>query len=825
MPQVTINGTTQNVIYVATENNTVYAFDADDPAASSPLWSVHLGTAANANALTSGDNMTPVVGITSTPVIDQQRGWIYVVAKTIETNGTYAQRLHVLDIKTGAEVAGIGSPVLIAATVPGTGDGGTTVTFTPKTQMNRPALLLSGGYVYVAFCAHADIPPYRGWIMRYSATNLAAPPIAYTVSPNDEKGGIWQSGNGPASDGTNIYVTTGDGTFDYNTGGGDLGDSVVKLSSALSVVDYFAPKDQATLLLNDTDLGSAGPVVLPPMPGSSLNLVIAGGKSAALYLMNRDNMGGFDINADHVVQKFFASSNGIFTSPVFWQGPSGSYLYLWGDSDGLRQYAWNSTTGMFNTAPMVRTGNSPFPGGALSISANGATNGILWATTPITTARISNAPGVLHAYDATNVGNELWNSYQNQARDDYGYYAKFNPPTVANGKVYVPTFSNALVVYGLLGSPTPDFALSASPGSRTVTAGSGANYTVTMTPSGGFSGTVTYSISGLPAGASGSFTPPSVSGSTPVNSTLAVTTSTTTPAGTYSLTITGTSGTTHNTSVTLVVNALPVGDFSLSATPASQTVTAGTNTSYTVTMTPSGGFNGTVTYSVTGLPAGAVAGFNPASVSSSTAPVDSNMVVTTSTSTAAGTYPLTITGTSATTHTANVTLIVNPAGSGVQTLLQIHADASEVAGSIVTPGTAPTGFTGTVVVNGTGSVNFAPAQVGNGVYFQNCCVNTNNAYYKFTGATVGNIFNMSQGQISFSLKSRYSFAQRMASATAPRYAFDVRDGNATLTCSGFICSLAARSCYSPMLSRVRPSSTLPRRARKIRFSAMESFCR
>src|SRR5579862_3815866 len=143
VPQVTINGTTQNVVYVATENNTVYAFDADDPAASSPLWSAHLGTAANANALTSGDNMTPVVGITSTPVIDQQRGWIYVVAKTIETNGTYAQRLHVLDIKTGAEVAGIGSPVLITATAPGSGDGGTTVTFTPKTQMNRPGLLLS----------------------------------------------------------------------------------------------------------------------------------------------------------------------------------------------------------------------------------------------------------------------------------------------------------------------------------------------------------------------------------------------------------------------------------------------------------------------------------------------------------------------------------------------------------------------------------------------------------------------------------------------------------------------------------------------------------
>jgi len=336
--QVTINGTTRNVVYLATENNTVYAFDADDPLASSPLWSAHLGTPGNANALTSGDNVTPYVGITSTPVIDQQHGWLYVVAKTIEPNNTYAQRLHALDIKTGAEVASIGSPVLIAATVPGSGDGGTTVTFNPKTQLNRPALLLTGGFVYIAFGSHADIPPYHGWVFRYSASNLASPPVAYTVSPNTNKGGIWQSGNGPASDGTNVYLATGDGTFDYNTGDGGLGDSILKLSPALSVADYFTPKEQATLLLHDTDLGSAGPVVLPPLPGSSLNLLVHGAKSAALYLMNRDNMGHFDSQTDHVVQEFYATANGFFTSPVFWTGSSGSYLYAWGDSDAIKQY-------------------------------------------------------------------------------------------------------------------------------------------------------------------------------------------------------------------------------------------------------------------------------------------------------------------------------------------------------------------------------------------------------------------------------------------------------------------------------------------------------
>ena len=560
VPQVTINGTTQNVVYVATENNTVYAFDADSPAASSPLWTAHLGTAAASGPLTSGDNMYPVVGITSTPVIDAQHGWMYVVAKTIETNGSYSNRLHALDIKTGAEVTSIGSPVLITATVSGTGDGGTTVTFNPKTHMNRPALLLSGGKVYVAFGSHADILPYHGWVFAYSASNLATTPIVYNISPNTNKGGIWQSGNGPASDGSNVFLTTGDGVFDYSTGGGDLGDSILQLTPSLSLVDYFTPSTAATLFLNDTDLGSAGPVVLPPMPGTTKSLLLHGGKNGTMYLVNRGNMGGFK-TTDQVVQEFPATANGMFTSPVFWAGPSNSYFYVWGDSDGMRQYTWNSAMGMLNTTPFARTNSAAFPGGAISLSANGSTNGILWATAATTTARISSAPGMLHAYDATNVATELWNSYQNKARDDFGYYAKFNPPTVANGKVYVPTFSNTLVVYGLL--PTPDFALSTSPGSQTVTAGNGASYTVTLTASAGFTGNVTYSIAGLPSGASGTFTPASVSGSTnPVNSTLAITTATTTPAGTYPLTITGTGTPTHSIPITLIVTHDFVGTYS-----------------------------------------------------------------------------------------------------------------------------------------------------------------------------------------------------------------------------------------------------------------------
>jgi len=781
VPQVTINGTTQNAVYVATENNTVCAFDADDPAASSPLWTVHLGAAAASGPLTSGDNMYPVVGITSTPVIDQVNGWMYVVAETLESNGTYAHRLHALDITTGAEVTSLGSPALIAGTVSGTGDGGTTVTFAPKPHMNRPALLLSGGNVYVAFGSHADIPPYHGWVFAYSASNLAATPIVYNVSPNTNKGGIWQSGNGPASDGSNVFLATGDGVFDYSTGGGDLGDSILQLTPSLSLVDYFTPSNAATLFLNDTDLGSAGPVVLPPLPGTTKSLLIHGGKNGTLYLVDRGSMGGFN-STDQIVQEFPASANGMFTSPVFWTGPSNSYFYIWGDSDGMRQYTWNSAMGKLNTTPFAKTSTAAFPGGAISLSANGNTNGILWATAATTTARISNAPGMLHAYDATNVATELWNSYQNQARDDFGYYSKFNPPTVANGKVYVPTFSNTLVVYGLLGPPTPDFALSASPGSQTVTAGSGASYTVTLSASGGFTGSVAYSVTGLPTGAGGTFTPSSVSGSTnPVNSTLAITTATSTPAGTYTLTVTATGTPTHSIPITLIVNPLPIGDFSLSATPGSQAVTAGTNTNYTVTMTPSGGFNGTVTYSISGLPTGAGASFAPPTATSSTTPVNSNMLVSTASTTPVGTYTLTITGSSATTHTTSVTLVVNPALGGPQTLLQIHGDATEVSGvttgSIVTPSTAPAGFTGTVIANGTGSVNYVPAQSGNGVYFLNCCTNTNNAYYKFTSAMVGNIFNMSQGQVSFYLKSRYSFAQRKASATSPRYAFDVRDGN------------------------------------------------
>jgi hypothetical protein len=393
----------------------------------------------------------PEIGITGTPVVDPVSGTLYVVAKTREVIGaatTYVQRLHALDIATGAEK--FGGPVVIEASVPGTGDGsaGGTVAFDPLRQNQRPALLLNNGVVYIGFAAHAEVPPWHGWMLGYDATTLQQV-MAYNDTANGYGGGIWQNGGGPSADSAgNLYFATGNGTFDANSGGIDYGDSSLKLSPAATVVDYFTPHDQANMQVNDLDLGSAGPVLLLDQgSGSFPHLLISAGKGGTIYVINRDNMGHYNpTNDSQIVQSLTAafqngsSDTGNFSSPVYFSGS----VYFGAVNDGIKQF--QLTNGLLSTAPLSQSADTyQNRGGTFAISADGTSNGILWAVQD----NGAGAPGVLHAYDAANLAIELYNSNQAGSRDALDVAAKSNIPLVANGRIFIASKS-ALTVYGLL---------------------------------------------------------------------------------------------------------------------------------------------------------------------------------------------------------------------------------------------------------------------------------------------------------------------------------------------------------------------------------------
>jgi len=450
-----------NVVYVATEHDSVYAFDADALSAS-PLWQVSFINAAAgittvpaADAQYTGDSadIYPEIGITSTPVIDPGTGTLYVVAKTKEPSG-YFQRLHALDITTGAEK--FGGPVVIQASVTGTGEGaqGGQVAYDPLRENQRPALLLNNGVVYIAAASHGDNDPYHGWVLGYNATTLQQV-MVYNTTPNAGRGGIWQSGGGVAADSAgNLFFVTGNGDFDANTGGNDYGESYVKLSPSGIVLDYFTPYNESTLNLYDLDLGSAGLILLPDQPGTTPQLVGNAGKGGTIYLVNRDNMGHYNSQSDNqIVQSLvnifpnpsFDSGLGNFSPPVYFNG----YVYF---SPVLAPVqAFQLSNGMLSTVPTsVSSATFSYMGGALAISANANSNGILWAVERQTTWQNDpSATGVLHAYDATNLANELYNSNQSVIRDTLDFAAKYNIPLVANGKVFVANVSE-LVIYGLL---------------------------------------------------------------------------------------------------------------------------------------------------------------------------------------------------------------------------------------------------------------------------------------------------------------------------------------------------------------------------------------
>jgi hypothetical protein len=445
-----------NVVYVATEHDSVYAFDAD-AFSTTPLWQdSFINPAAGITPVPAADtgetgDIPNEIGITGTPVIDPTTNTLYVVAKTKEIvngAGIYVQRLHALDLTTGAEK--FGGPVVIQAIVAGTGSGSANgvLSFDPLIENQRPGLLLVNGVVYIGFASHGDNGDYHGWVLGYNASTLQQV-MVYNDTANGYQGGIWMSGDGLATDSAgNIYFTTGNGFFDANSGGVDYGDSVVKLSPSGAVLDYFTPHDQAILAAGDIDLGSGGVLLLPDQNGPYPHELVTAGKNGTIYVISRDNMGQFNPNDDsQIIQSLVGifpggNASGNFSAPVYYNG----YIYFAPVAGTVQGF--QLTNGLLSTAA---TSQSPetyaFPGGMLAISANGATNGILW----VVEVTGSSTAGVLHAYNPANLAIEYYNSNLAGLRDTMDLAAKFSIPLVANGKVFVAGVTQ-LTVYGLLGA-------------------------------------------------------------------------------------------------------------------------------------------------------------------------------------------------------------------------------------------------------------------------------------------------------------------------------------------------------------------------------------
>jgi outer membrane protein assembly factor BamB len=469
-----IGGGTHNVVFIATVNNTVYAYDGDN---GTLYWKKNYTVAGmrppNPQDMASGwcspyTDFTSNIGIVGTPVIDSASQTIYFVARS--TNGTnFVQYLHAVDITNGNERSG--SPVEITASVPGTGDGsvGGVVSFDPLRNNQRMGLALVNGVVYISFASHCDWNPYHGWILGYNETTLQQV-IVYNDTPDGENGGIWESGQGIAADAQgNLYITTGNGTVgqggDYTSttnGSGDNGpnpdptdltdrsESALKLTpsgSTLQVTSYFTPLNYYNLNLNDLDYGVMGTFLIP-----NSNYFVTGCKDGNLYLLDKDNMGGYNASSNQV-QQTIPLNVSLHCQPAYYKGSSAEYVYVWSENDQLRALSFNRSSNTFQSNETVATDNGPTGdcGAELSVSSNGTTDGtgIVWATYAISgNAGNTICPGILRAFDANDITQELWNSNDNP-NDNLGKYAKYSPPTIADGHVYVPTFSDEVVVYGL----------------------------------------------------------------------------------------------------------------------------------------------------------------------------------------------------------------------------------------------------------------------------------------------------------------------------------------------------------------------------------------
>jgi hypothetical protein len=406
------------------------------------------------------DQIVPQVGITSTPVIDPATGTLYVVAMVKHDSASgpsYTHRLHALDLATGAEK--FGGPVSIAGSVPGIGEGQVrgSVAFDPFPHLNRPGLALAGGVVYIAFGSHCDMNWFHGWLFAYAVgTSQGSSPsengqtaklglrAIYNTTPNGYWGSIWQAGSAPAIDDQgNIFVATGNGTFQ----GANYSDSFLRLNlrgRSLRAVDFFTPYDQKMLDKEDIDLGASGPILLPDQQGPHPHLLVGTGKSGTIYVVDRDRMGRFVAGGDdrQIVQVIRGAIAGNYGTPAYWNG----HIYLGSLNDSLK--AFSVENGRLSTTAVSRSaGVFGYPGTSPSISADGTTNGIVW--TLQNDDHYRSGPAVLHAYDATDLSRELYNSTTAGARDTAGPAVKFTSPSIANGKVYLGT-QNSVDVYGLL---------------------------------------------------------------------------------------------------------------------------------------------------------------------------------------------------------------------------------------------------------------------------------------------------------------------------------------------------------------------------------------
>jgi len=450
LSQLSLAGTAHNVVFIATEHDSVYAFDADTGA---QLWRVSLlGSGETTSDNRGCGQVSPEIGITSTPVIDRSagaHGILYAVAMS-QNGSTYFQRLHALDVTTGAELEG--GPVAVQATYPGTGDNSSSgqVVFDPKQYKERAALLLLNGVIYTSWASHCDFSPYTAWVMGYNQTTLSQTSVL-NLTPNGHAGSIWQSGGGMAADPQgNIYLLMANGTFETTLDVNgfpnqqDYGNGFVKLSTTggnLKVADYFDMSNTVSESGIDADLGSGGPMVLPDLnfgTAGILNLAVGAGKDGNIYVVNRNNMGKFSPTANNVYQELSgALPSGVWGVPAYFNNT----VYYCDQNSTLKSFS--ILNGKLSTAPGHTGASFTYPGVLPSVSANGASNGIVWVIENTATA-------VLHAYVASDLAQELFNSNQASAgRYHFGAGNKFITPMIADGKVFAAT-TNSVAVFGLL---------------------------------------------------------------------------------------------------------------------------------------------------------------------------------------------------------------------------------------------------------------------------------------------------------------------------------------------------------------------------------------
>jgi hypothetical protein len=456
-----IGGGDHNVVYVATVNNTVYAFDGDNgrlywqKSFTRSGWRPPKNTDMTGACGGTYTNFSGNMGIVGTPAIDPASETMYFVARST-TGSQFAQYLHAVNLVTGNEVAG--GPKLITAAVSGSGDGSVngTITFHAQRQNQRQGLTLLNGVVYMSFSSHCDWGPYHGWILGYDAATLQQQ-VVYNATPNGYAGGMWESGAGMAADAQgNLYVVTGNGTVGDSGDATNLrnrGTSALKLTrsgSTLQVTSYFTPQNYQFLNDYDLDYGTGGAFLIP-----NSVYYMTGGKDGNLYLLNKDAMGGFQASSNQVQQVVTLSGNAnMHCQPAYYKGSAKEFVYVWSENDPLRAIPFDRSSNLLDPPSQLSGGPGPTgqSGAVLSVSSDSSKDGtgILWASYASSgDAESFVTPGILRAFDANDVTRELWNNKQNAARDGAGTYAKFSPPTIANGHVYLPTFSNKVVVYGL----------------------------------------------------------------------------------------------------------------------------------------------------------------------------------------------------------------------------------------------------------------------------------------------------------------------------------------------------------------------------------------